>query len=274
METHVVWYKDAATLIALVALVVSLISSAISTWHTRNQDMQSAHLDLRSVLQRLLSVSLENRERIAKYKEQIVLHTGDAESVAYLRESIEFVNVLARQEMNVLASQGAKSVRLLGPKVVASPEYLTIARAQAEAGDFESQGEFIRLACDTAKTPSDRLGSLRDSATYLFTLGRVNEGRKEFAAQVEILKNLPHYAPAFVASANVELQLAWMAMEASVGDMNAAQEHVNAAVETANNVGPGEFQNALRAQIDTAITGLQKGVVGGGPGAAKTDAPS
>jgi hypothetical protein len=65
-----------------------------------------------------------------------------------------------------------------------------------------------------------------------------------------------------------------MAMEASVGDMNAAQEHVNAAVETANNVGPGEFQNALRAQIDTAITGLQKGVVGGGPGAAKTDAPS
>jgi tetratricopeptide (TPR) repeat protein len=274
VEPHV-WYKDGATVVAAVALAVSLVSSLISMWHTRAQDRQTAHVDLRVVLQRLLSISLDNRERIAKYNEQIAKCESGGKSeenektIATSRESIAFVNTLALQEMNVLASQGAKSARLLGRKLVASPEYLTIARAQAEAGNFEAQGEFIKLACDTAKTPMDRLSALRDSATYLFSSGRVPEGRVDFAAQVEILKNVSHYAPAFIASANVELQLAWGRMEENLaGDTQAAQEHLSVAINIANSVGPGDIHDALMEQIHAAFKPTPQGATGTVPGPA------
>jgi tetratricopeptide (TPR) repeat protein len=181
LAAHEAWYDDGATVVAAVALGVSLVSSLISMWHTRSQDMQSAHLDLRAVLQRLLTVPRDGQEMKAKYKDDPLAY-----QIAYST---------LQQELNVLASQGAKAVRLLGPERVSSPEYLTIGRAQMDAGDYETYKKFIGQACDRAITPRDRVFASCEKANFLFQEGHAPEGRKEFEGALACLQYYPPFTP-------------------------------------------------------------------------------
>ncbi len=200
------WYDDGATVVAAVALGVSLISSLISMWHTRSQDMQSAHLDLRAVLQRLLTVPRDGQEMKAKYKDDPLAY-----QIAYST---------LQQELNVLASQGAKAVRLLGPERVSSPEYLAIGRAQMDAGDYGAYKQFIGQACDSAITPRDRAVASCEKANFLFQEGRAPEGRKEFEGAMECLKDYPPFTPGSAIKLSVtdryQFELQWAQAEWSL----------------------------------------------------------
>jgi len=243
-HTHVIWYKDAATVIALIALLVSVVSWLISLFHTQSQDRQTAHQDLRVVLQRLLEVARENNDRMEKYAND--------------QAKMIFANALASQEMNVLAAQGAKSARMLGPKWVASAEYLTIARAQAEAGDFESQGFFIEQAVQTAKTENAKMAALRDSANFLFARGRIAEGRDRYEQQISLLRGISNYPSTMIVSTGVEIRLAWAQVEAeSSDDLTAAQAQVQAAVEIIQSLPAGPLRTALQNRVDTFVRGGQ-----------------
>jgi hypothetical protein len=239
---HVIWYKDAATVIALVSLLVSLAASAITIIHTRTQDLQTAHLDLRAVLQRLLAVPKEGLELRETYK-------GND-------DHINFVNTLLQQELNVLASQGANAVRMLGPKVVSSPEYLTIARAQSDAGNAAAQREFITLACSVAKTPGDKLMALRDSGGAMFMDGNVQEGRRQYEAAMQVLNGAAPKSPEFAVTFGVDTQLTWAMLESRIPDnLAVAQAHITQAEQIAGSLPPGPLRDALEKRIQVFVNG-------------------
>jgi tetratricopeptide (TPR) repeat protein len=270
MEAPQVWYKDGATVVAAVALAVSLVSSLISMWHTRAQDLQTAHVDLRAVLQRLLTVALENKERIEKYEDQIAQYTeqiaqgnGDAralalaeQNIALARQNIDFVNTLAAQEMNVLAAQSAKSVRSLGKTRVVSAEYMAIARAQEEAGDFDAQGDFVQKAVETAKTNNDKRNALFDSANYLFKHRRFDEGRGQFQQFLEVLRGNENFTPDQIAAAAMELHLVWAGAEVQkAGDLTAANAQIQAAGQIIQSLPEGTFRQTLQKSLDDFVGG-------------------
>ena len=178
---HEVWYKDAATVVALVAVAFSVASWWISMRHTKLQEQFTAHVDLRAVLQRLLAVPRDGQDIKVTYKDDPVAY-----QIAY---------TTLQQELNVLASQGAQALRSLKKGVVSSAEYLTIGRAQLDAADYEAYKYFVGQACDSAKTPRDKVVAKCERAGFLFQEGGWDQGRKEFREALSEIKGYPPYTP-------------------------------------------------------------------------------
>jgi hypothetical protein len=238
-HTHVVWYKDGATVVASAALVVSLLSWLISLVHTRSLELSTAHEDLIVVI---LATGRENIERAEKY-------SGN-------KPVMSLIDGMARQEINVLAAQSAKSARMLGPKRVVSAEYMTIARAQEEAGDFESQGYFVQKAVETAKTNNDKRNALFDSANYFFKHRGFEEGRREFRQFLEVLRDNDTLTQDEIADAAVGLHLAWAGVELQrAGDLNAANAQLQAAADVIQGLSAGPFRQALQKSLDDFVQG-------------------
>lgn len=241
-HTHVVWYKDGATVVASAALVVSLLSWLISLVHTRSLELSTAHEDLIVVIRRILATGRENIERAEKY-------SGN-------KPVMSLIDGMARQEMGVLAAQSAKSARMLGSKRVVSAEYMTIARAQEEAGDFESQGYFVQKAVETAKTNYDKRNALFDSANYFFKHRGFEEGRREFRQFLEVLRDNDTLTQDEIADAAVGLHLAWAGVELQrAGDLAAANAQLQAAADVIQGLSAGPFRQALQKSLDDFVQG-------------------
>ena len=249
------WYDDGATVVAAVALGVSLISSLISMWHTRSQDMQSAHLDLRAVLQRLLTVPRDGQEMKSKYKDDPLAY-----QIAYST---------LQQELNVLASQGAKAVRLLGPERVSSPEYLAIGRAQMDAGDYETYKKFIGQACDSAITPRDRVFASCEKANFLFQEGRAQEGRKEFEGALECLQYYPPFTPGSEVKQSItdryQFELQWARCEWSLaGNVEGTVEGIGRMRALIQALPPSTQRDAMIAGIADFESDVAGGIFSAG----------
>jgi tetratricopeptide (TPR) repeat protein len=250
MAAEVAWYNDGATVVAAVALGVSLVSSLISMWHTRSQDMQSAHLDLRAVLQRLLALPKETMDLQQKYKDD--------------PNSLLSVNELSRQEMTFLASQGAGAVRKLGDKRVSSAEYLTIGTAQAAVFDFKSQEEFLQKACETAHSANDELAALRLLANAMFSQQRVEEARADLQKALNIFSKYSGYDPATVAVANAITHIQWAGLEAGIGNIEGAQQHLAPVEAVMASLPPSPVTKMLNDLIKKVRGGGDAGQAAGG----------
>jgi hypothetical protein len=204
---HEAWYMDGATVVAFIALVFSVASWWLGNRHTKVQEQVSAHVDLRSVLQRLLTVPRDGQDMKVTYKDDALAY-----QVAYST---------LQQELTVLASQGAKAVEMLKPGIVSSPEYLVIGRAQLDAADYAGYKRYIGLACESAKAPRDKVLAQAEMAAALFQEGKVEDGRKGFRAALENIKDYPPFTPGSAVKLSVtddfQVKLQWAEFERSVG---------------------------------------------------------
>ena len=203
------WYEDGSMWVAALELVFSLISAWMSSRHTRELENESAHQDLRAVLQRLLTMSRESQDSKMKYKDD--------------PEAFQTAQSTLLQEMNVLASQGATAARRL-PGLIASSEYLTIARAQGEANDDKARQEFIDLACTTARTTSDMINAYVDAADFAFLKKDSETARRHLTAALARATGFPYAdsAKARVSQGNLCLLLARLEAKSGGGEAEVA----------------------------------------------------
>ena len=235
VEAHTVWYKDGATIVALFALLFSIVSSVIASWHARTQDIQTAHLDLRAVLQRLTALPKESIEIGYKY-------SGRPDIVMAMSAQL-------LQEMSFLARQGADLTRRLGPKLVSSAEYLAIANAQHQVYNYKDEEDFNEQARKSATTANDKLAALRAAASLRFVQGRVDDGREELQKALEIFKDYTGYDPVTMAATNGNTHLLWAVLERQLGRPEIAEQQIELVEAAAASLPPSPARASLTDQI-------------------------
>jgi tetratricopeptide (TPR) repeat protein len=236
MQKATPWYKNASSLVALLALLFSFGTTLVSYNHTRAQDIQALRSDLRSLVQRLASLPKENLEIMKKYADDPM--------------SINLVGGYINQENTMLARQAAEIVRRLPADQVSSTEYQSIALALQNSYDNAGAAALYEKAIETAGGLNDEVAALRGRANCLFISGKPEAGRQEYQKALAIFSHYPGYNDYVQVSTNVWTELSWAFSEA--GNAELTGEHIARADALVSKLPPGPGTDQLRGQINQA----------------------
>lgn len=209
------WYKSMSTVLSVVALLFSFGTTFVSYKRTQSQDIQSARVELRVLLQRLASLPRENIEITKKY-EKI-----DPSAVASISG---FIN----QENAILARQAAEIAKNLPPESVSATEYYAIGVALQNAYNVEGAKEAFTKAIDVSTDLNDRVAALRMRANLLFGTGQPDAGRVDYQKALSVFSDFEKtsYNDYTKKSTHIWTELGWAYSEASIGLKDVALQHV------------------------------------------------
>lgn len=165
------WYKQVATIVAVLALLFSFSTTYVSFKRTKAEDIRSLKTELRGLLQRLAAMPIENLEMQIKYRDtpiDIAIGTGQL-----------------MQESSFLAQQAASIARRLPREMIFGSEYVALANALSMVLDLESALHFYDLAIETAENFNTEITALRGYAHTCYIIGNVDEGRKAYQNAID-----------------------------------------------------------------------------------------
>jgi tetratricopeptide (TPR) repeat protein len=244
------WYRDASTLIAMMALLFSFGTTFVSYHRTEVQDIQAARQELRGILQRLSAIP---REEIAASKQ----YAGDANTIFAISQ-------LDNQENSILVRQALEIARKLPRNMVSATEHYAIAYAQQHAYDLLGAKESIRLATERATNFNDEIAAIRSGAYLDFLTGDYPEGRARFEQALNIFAKFPDYDPYTKISTSISTELAWGSSEAGIGQFSLALQHTGQAQKLVDTLPQSPGSDGLRQQIASCKQIIETALSSGG----------
>lgn len=235
------WYKSISTVLSIVALLFSFGTTLVSYKRTQSQDIQSARVELRGLLQRLASLPRENIEITKKY-EKI-----DPSAVASIGG---FIN----QENSLLARQAAEIAKKLPPESVSATEYYAIGVALLNAYNVDGAKELFTKAIDISTDLNDRVGALRMRANLLFITGQPDAGRVDYQRALNVFSDYSKasYNEYTKKSTHIWTELGWAYSEANTGSRDVALQHVANAENNLSGLITSPGVEQLKNQISQA----------------------
>lgn len=239
------WYRDVATIVAVIALLFSFGTTVVSIYRTRQQDIRDARTELRSHLQRLSVLAKENAE---------LKNTQDEEIRAGL-------SGILGNEYRLTAQQSAEVIDNIPPSYMSSAEYIAVANALIVSSSPDVARGLLKRAIDTSKNPDDKLGAYRLYAALLFSSGDFEEGRKMYQEALNISNSYP---PSLVPNSKeiriTQAELAWAATEARWRQCSQAQAHLENALKFLSNLPPSNNKETLlqeTTKVQEEVRGCQ-----------------
>ncbi len=233
-----VWYKDASTIVAVLALAFSFGTTFVSLRRADVQDVQSTRQELRGLLQRLTTLPKEALEARIRYRED--------------PNALEASYSLVNEENALLTRQAAELAKKLPRDSVSATEYYAIATAMQNSYNLAGEKEFLKLSMDAAKDFSDEIATIRASANLDFIQAHPEAGRVAYQQALNIFAKYPGYDQYTVASTNIVTEQLWAGSEASLGSRALVGQHIVNAENILGTLAPGPTTDLLRSQIQVA----------------------
>lgn len=223
-DRHRPWYRQVTSLVAIGALVVSLLSAVASfqlqtSAETRAQlrERHQDRSDLRSILQRLLVLPVENQE----------IYTLYPAAATELSKTVT-------SEYALLTGQAAEIIEQLvqaGEDDVSASEYNALAVALLRlSGGQEQARTYFERAAKRADNLTDEVTAVRGIAGLDFAAGSLEDMRIQFERAVEITDDYPSTAY-LRAYTHAETYLQWAANEISSASCTHAEDVLDRADE-------------------------------------------
>jgi tetratricopeptide (TPR) repeat protein len=204
-------HKDPALVVAILALLFSFGTTAVSAYRTYKQDIHDSRAELRTLIQRLTVLPRENTELLMKYSKQgTVSHDLSA---ALNQENV----VLARQATEVIS-------RI--PTHVSATEYMAVYNALQAGGLLAESVQLLDKAIVKADSAYDATGALRTKAMTLVNMGKLNEARIEMQRAADIFKTYPSEDERFIAATNAQTEVTWAFLEAVAKECAESKKHL------------------------------------------------
>lgn len=227
------WYKK-PTHISLLALAISFSTTLFSAYNSHQEDIRSNRRDVRSLLQRLSKLPIENYELMQRNK-----GTGQGEALSGM----------INQENILLATQAAE---LIGryPQSFESTEYFAVAMALATSNIVGKVPTFYQHAMDTATSSNDYNVAARAYAGFLYGKGEYSEGRRLFGEAVNVWARFPERNAYVVNSTDMVTQMYWSQAEFGAGNRQEARERLAEARRKLAALPPGPGTDSFRSQLE------------------------
>ncbi|MCA1629510.1 MAG: hypothetical protein LC785_06080 [Acidobacteria bacterium] len=238
MSQKTPWYKNISTTLSILALLFSFGTTYVSYKRTEAQDIQSARVELRGLLQRLSYLPRDNFETSKKY-----LNDPGAMGT---------IGGLINQENALLSRQAAELARKLPKNYVSATEYYSIAQALQAAYNVEGAKEFLGYALESAKDFNDKIAALRSNANLMFITGKPEAGRVEYQKALNIFSGYGEYDDYTKKSTHIWTELSWAYSEANAGFKDLANQHIDSAQSYLSGLQPSPGADQLMGQINQA----------------------
>ena len=214
------WYRDATSLVAILALLFSFGTTVVSFQRTAQEDVHASEIELRALITRLAAIPVEMTEATKTYSD-------DPATVASLTSIIT-------QEQLLIAKQAAQVLGGLPTDRVTAAQYLLVANVLIGNGIDEGERGGLRLldrALEVAGDVNDFVSASRVKAFRIFQLGQVEEGRALYQQALEVFgrKGFDSTDENFKTYTHLQTQVGWAQAELSVGNCTEARQHIDEA---------------------------------------------
>lgn len=240
--SEVAWYKKPATIISIVALSFSFGTTGFSYYNSHNEEVLANRRDVRSILERLSTLPIDNYELMEKYKDKA---TGQA------------LSGMLNQENVLLATQAAELIERF-PKSFTSTEYYAIAYALASSNIMSKVPTMFQHAIDTATSSNDLNTADRGYAAYLYSKGEYSEGKRLYNEALNVWSKFPERNAYVVNSVDLLTLMYWSQSDYTAGEKSDALAHLTEARKKLTLLSPGPYTDTLRAQIEYTATFVEQ----------------
>jgi tetratricopeptide (TPR) repeat protein len=214
------WYRDASTMIAIMAFLFSLLTTGFSFYIAGQQRVHERKAELRILLQRINELNGE-----------VTTLTRDFGTEA----SRNRFGIVA-SELHLLASQANEILDEI-PGELSSVEYNTVAYAYKNLNHLDQAEELFREAIDVSNTLVSATVSYRNLAGFLMENGKWDEGRAVYEATLTVFDRYPSKFPAFTEREKAYHQFYWATTELGQNQCEQAQAHWRIASQMAADLG-------------------------------------
>jgi hypothetical protein len=237
------WYRDAATILSVMALVFSFGTTWVSNRKAEAQDIENQRSELRSLLQRMAELPKENLDATEKYRS----NPGAFSTVASL----------INQENTFLSGQAAEIAKRLPPGKISAVEYYAIAIALGNAYNIEGEKKFLALSIASATDFNTEIAAIRTNAYVLFLTGRPDAGRVEFQKALAIFDKYGEFDEYTRKSTGIKTELSWAFSEYLVRAGNPLiEQHLKNAQDIMEELPPSPGREQMDAEIRQARSQL------------------
>jgi tetratricopeptide (TPR) repeat protein len=251
MDKHRPWYRQVTSLVAIGALVVSLLSAVAgfqlqTSAETRAQSRERVQdrSDLRSILQRLIVLPIEVQE----------LYTAYPDAAAELSRNVtsEYA-LLTGQAVEII-----ENLRKADNDDVSASEYNALATAINHLpGGHEEARIYYGRAADRANNLTEAITAVRSIAVLDYQMGAYEAMRAQFERAVEVTKEYP--STDFVRAETVtETYLTWAAHEIFSGSCVVAEQILDRAYEAATEEDVFTLNATLDARHQALLVSLSE----------------
>ena len=165
LQVHVMaarrpWYRQVSGLVAVIALIFSLVTTVLSFMRTAEQDVRAQQIEVRSLIQRLMALPKENIDLLTKYEDSPEVSTVLSSSV-----SIE----------NEVLLQHAVSIVEQIPDLISPVEYFAIAESFFAAGKYFGARRYYEKSLNVAVDREIGVGAYRSLAVLAYQAGEFEE---------------------------------------------------------------------------------------------------
>jgi hypothetical protein len=206
------WYRDGSLMLAILALLFSFGTTAVSYARLAQEDRNEARSELTGYLQRL--------GELPRLAAEVQLTHGD--------EASSGMSGFFNAETELTANQ-ALSVMNRIPDSVTTTEYLTVGAAFVGAGSLSQADELYERALDVAKTPIERISALRSRGELSFFADDVASGRQLFRQARDVFAGETAESASLVALTDAYTEIRWGIAEINVRECEEGRSHVEEA---------------------------------------------
>ena len=228
------WYRQASTVIAVIALLFSAATTYYANVRTAEQEVRAARAELGQLIQRLSALPKENMELRASYADNLEVLGALGGSIA--------------TETLVLGQQAADVIDRL-PDDVSATEYYAVANALMQSGFYPRAQSLTERGLQRDADLTTKASLRRTQGNLFFLTGPLAEGRREMKRALDLYADQPDELRA---SASAYTEIFWASAEESAGQCQEVTSHADQAEELVSSKSETEFRRQLTAMIIAA----------------------
>jgi tetratricopeptide (TPR) repeat protein len=238
------WISRPSNILSLFALVFSFGTTAFSYWNNYNQEISRNRAEVRQLVQRITRLPIENFELTIKYKD-------NAQG--------QQLSSMITQEQLLLANQAAEKINRF-PDSFTSTEYFAVAGALANVNSPIYVAQFLQRAISLADTANDYVVALRSYGHYLFTQGRIDEGRSSYSkALTETWSKFPATDPFYRKALVIQTSLNLANSEYMASNRKEALRAVSDAQSATDDLPGAQIKKFWQDQVNDVKKWIEQG---------------
>jgi hypothetical protein len=228
---------NTAVIISMVALLLSIGTTAFSYFKEKEQYIHDTRTELRGLVQRLDRIPLENIEYYKKY---------ESDQVAFLNIS------QALNAENALVAKQAYEVINLIPNYTEPTEYIAVGYALQGSYLFDMAAKMYKAGIDVVTDMNDEIALRRSYANLDFTVGNPEGGRAQYRDALQIFEKYPSSNTYLIETTHLLTEIQWAVAEASIRQCAFAREHIALAEKHLSSVAQGAGRSQFEGQYKSA----------------------
>ena len=242
MKTVVPWYRQLATLIALLAFLVSLGTTAVSYYRTARLDIVTARVELRGLIEKMTQLPFTHSRMVREF-------ATDTSTLAGLSADINTQNLILAQQAHAMINYIESST--FGKGSVLAEEYMAVAKALQSSFRYDDSENLVREAMSRAGDPTSATGAMRMLAGFSMLRQDSQQMRAHMAKaraifEEERFKSVDQLTQD-VTNATTELQ--WAGAELMLGECTKVLPHVNEAKPLVTRLPESPLRGQLMQQL-------------------------